>query len=760
MNKLTITAGTLVILSGIPGSGKSWLKANALKLPMGAWLSTDTIREQTLGGVVDIGSDGEQYFHHYQDANVAVFSVINTMARARLAEGLVTVIDATNLTDSDRGQWVKLAEEFGAKVQVLILDTPLDECIRRNASRSAVVPEHRLREMVSSASQPHSCFQPTSCYPHLRISSDTVLDFRPNELEHTRYDVIGDVHGLLEDLLDLLRAAGWRYEEEGSTGKLTHPEGRKLLFLGDLVDRGPHSLEVLTLVKQLVQQGVAKMVAGNHERKLVRFYEQALRDGIERWTSFANAETGVKLLNIPRDTANGLVAFIKQLPSAYTWEQDKVAFVHADVHRFDPLHTLASSMLFGQSRRHKVDSDAEYQARFDAGLNEYTLFRGHIPQTSPQPNVFSLERSAYQKGELVLLRLDAFLSYVASGMPSQAAFQAATMTQKCEFDFEAYRAKFELARGLDGLVTEKLATCQFDSSKLLRVYKYSKETFWNNSWNQSKWLLKARGVVLNPAGEIVSHPFDKCFNFRENGAGEGLPADLPVLEIEKLNGFLGIVSRHPFSRSELLLHTQGGFGGEFVGYIREYAYASSTRAAISKFLAKNSVTLMFEVLHPSDPHIIAYPDEMMGLHLIGVRGLKQGDEPWTEEMVDAAAAEMGLRRPSWKRTTLGAVLAKAKRDGDDLVRHEGWMVREDTLAQPFLFKLKTPYYLVTKFLGRMSSKKVRHMYGNPQDFKKTIDEEFFPLVDVLVQDVPMDTFLAYSDEERVPMVRSLIDKLI
>lgn len=768
---IVVRAGTLVVLSGLPGSGKSALKRHALNLPQGAWVSTDDIREQMLGTMTDLSEFGEPRLHRYEFANNSVFAIAQTIVRERLAARLTTVVDATAINDAERGGWAQLAKDAGAPFKVLILNTSVEQCLQNNRGRDVPVPEQIILNMMQppaptipeSAKQrtrpgkvvpaptPPQGFMLTSRFDHEVIGHDTLLEFRPNELEHSRYDVVGDVHGLLPELLALLEKAGWVYEGE----QLSHPQGRKLLFLGDLVDRGPHSLPVLQLVKRAVAAGVAVALQGNHEKKLLRFYDTALREGIDRWTSFANAQTGMELVSLPQPEREGLADFIRKMPACVTWEADKVAFVHGDIHRFDPMCSPADGMVHGQSGFRSDDSDAKYQARFNAGLNKYTMFRGHIPQTSAQANIFSLERQPFQLGELVLMRLDAYLEEVKAGVSSVEAFSKSIITHQTHFDYAEYSKKFAMFKGLEELVANRLVTRQLDESKLFRVYKYSKETFWNNSWGASPWLLKARGIVLDAGGAIVSHPFDKVFNYGENGTGQDIADDEKVVEVEKLNGFLGLISRHPLKKSELLMHTQGGFGGDFVGYIRHYANQAPTRAGISRFLAKNAVTLMFEVLHPDDPHIVEYPSEMMGLHLIGVRGLNQADLPWTEEAVDAAAAEMGLRRPQWRRTTFGEVRQAVLES-----QTEGVMVRRDDSSQQTLLKWKSPFYLTTKFLGRMSASKAAHLFKNPKDFKKTVDEEFYPLVDLLVERFTKEQLLAMPEEERVAMVRGLVLEMV
>lgn len=76
-------------------------------------------------------------------------------------------------------------------------------------------------------------------------------------------DIVGDVHGELEPLRNLCRRLGYR--EDGS-----HPQGRRLVFVGDLVDRGPDSPGVVRLVRSWIDAGNALAVIGNHEFNVLR----------------------------------------------------------------------------------------------------------------------------------------------------------------------------------------------------------------------------------------------------------------------------------------------------------------------------------------------------------------------------------------------------------------------------------------------------------------------------------------------------------
>jgi len=769
--------GTLVILSGLPGSGKSSLRHSAVwpdaeneDLEFGyvqrAWVCVDDLRKKILGSARDLDEYGE-FDSLNQSLNPQAHAIARAITEARLMAGHTVVYDALSATEADRGSLIELAKRHGAPYQLLILDTSVEDCVAANKERQARVPEHRIREIHSPrAPEPTTTregkvveslapagFSYTSAHPFTAISRDTQLVFDWPRAGSPNLDVVGDVHGLLDELKALLLKAGWVIEEE----KIHHPQGRKLLFLGDLVDRGPRSIETVRFVRQAVLQGVAMCLQGNHELKLVRFIDKATAEGVSSWGSYANAETGLELLKQP--DCNQLVEFLRTLPSfcVYDGTFAKVIFSHANLSRAQPGVTPRDEFIYGQFGFRSVDSDKLYQERFDKGLNARTLVRGHIPATSEQENVFSLERHPFQRGELVLLRMDDFDRLSGSGT-QRAAFVRSLVTQRCEFDYDEYAKRWDLSRGMNQLVGKKLATAQVDDTNMLRVFKYSKATFWNNSWGDSPWLTKARGIVLDAAGDIRSHPFDKCFNLHEGGAGDDLADGTPLIAVDKLNGFLGIVSAHPFRKNQLLVHTQGGFGGPFVGYVNDFL-PPQVAGLLKKFFANQDVTLMFEVLHPEDPHIIDYPASEHGLWLIGVRGKRLGDMPWTEDKVDEAAVALGFRRPGWSRTTKKELLARC-RDDSGLTRVEGWMARADTPEQAFLFKLKTPYYLVTKFLGRLSVKKAAHLFGNPADFKKTVDEEFYPLVDRLTACSNKESFGRMSELERVDFVRTLVNEML
>ncbi len=91
--------------------------------------------------------------------------------------------------------------------------------------------------------------------------------------EQGPFDIIGDIHGCYDELVQLLERLGYQIavRENGERRiVVTPPAGRRAVFLGDLIDRGPRTPDVLRLVMGMVEQKTAMCVPGNHEAKLLR----------------------------------------------------------------------------------------------------------------------------------------------------------------------------------------------------------------------------------------------------------------------------------------------------------------------------------------------------------------------------------------------------------------------------------------------------------------------------------------------------------
>jgi len=78
------------------------------------------------------------------------------------------------------------------------------------------------------------------------------------------YDIIGDIHGHADKLIQLLEKLGYKYKQ-----RIWRHSNRKVIFLGDFVDRGPQQIETVDIAKGMVEHGHALAVMGNHEYNAV-----------------------------------------------------------------------------------------------------------------------------------------------------------------------------------------------------------------------------------------------------------------------------------------------------------------------------------------------------------------------------------------------------------------------------------------------------------------------------------------------------------
>ncbi len=129
-------------------------------------------------------------------------------------------------------------------------------------------------------------------------------------------DIIGDVHGEIDALDDLLIRLGY-------TGDGGHADGRRLVFLGDLTDRGPDSPAVLKKVMALVEAGRAQCILGNHELNLLRDVE---KHGNSWWANPARHNEHPAKPVSPDDKAT-MMRFLETLPIAL--ERPDLRVVHA-----------------------------------------------------------------------------------------------------------------------------------------------------------------------------------------------------------------------------------------------------------------------------------------------------------------------------------------------------------------------------------------------------------------------------------------------
>lgn len=330
MTTIEVPATSLVVLVGISSSGKSEFARRAF----GPYevVSSDECR----GLVANDPND--------QTVTTEAFSLLFDIVGRRLRAGLLTVVDATSIHPGDRKALVELARENHVLPSVIVLDVPLAEAKERHRIRldrpfdeSVLVRQHKALQKGIRHLGREGFRGVTVLREADEISAATVRrvplrsDLRDEE---GPFDLIGDVHGCLAELCELLGELGYRIDDEGTDAE--HPQGRRAVFVGDLVDRGPDSVGVLRLVMGMVEAGHALCVPGNHEAKLVRALDGRdvkLTHGLDATMEQLQREPA-EFRRAVRDFADGLVAHL-------VLDQGRLVVAHAGLKQ--EFHNRASA---------------------------------------------------------------------------------------------------------------------------------------------------------------------------------------------------------------------------------------------------------------------------------------------------------------------------------------------------------------------------------------------------------------------------------
>ncbi len=316
--KLTIPELSFVVLIGVSGSGKSTFARKHFK-------PTEILSSDYCRGLV---SDDE----NSQAATKDAFEVLHFIARKRLAAGKLTVVDATNVQPESRKSLVGIAREFHCLPVAIVLDLPERAAHDRNMSRPDrdfgphVIRQQSQQLHRSLRGLEREGFRHVHVLKSLEEIEAAVIERQPlwNNLKHERgpFDIIGDVHGCFDELVELLRKLDCSVDETSFT--IQPVNGRKLVFVGDLVDRGPKIPQVLKLVMNAVASGAALCVPGNHDMKLMR----KLR-GRDVQITHGLAESLAQLAEEPEDFRKRVAEFIDDLVSHYVLDDGELVVAHA-----------------------------------------------------------------------------------------------------------------------------------------------------------------------------------------------------------------------------------------------------------------------------------------------------------------------------------------------------------------------------------------------------------------------------------------------
>lgn len=312
--KITIPELSLVVLAGPSGAGKTTFARKHFK-------ATEVLSSDFCRGLV---SDDEKS----QAATKDAFEVLHFIGAKRLEKGKLTVVDATNVQPEARKPLVALARQYHCLPVAIVFALPDKICLERNRNRpDCHFGPHVVRQQVQQMRRSlrglsREGFRHVFVLSSLEDVEQAIVERQPlwnnRRGDHGPFDIIGDIHGCRSELEALLGRLGY------DLVAARHPAGRKVIFLGDLIDRGPDIPGVLRIVMKMVETGSALCVPGNHEMKLLR----KLR-GKDVQLAQGLAESLAQMDRQPPEFRKTAMEFIDDLVSHYVLDDGKLVVAHA-----------------------------------------------------------------------------------------------------------------------------------------------------------------------------------------------------------------------------------------------------------------------------------------------------------------------------------------------------------------------------------------------------------------------------------------------
>lgn len=280
----------------------------------------------------------------------------------------------------------------------------------------------------------------------------------------------------------------------------------------------------------------------------------------------------------------------------------------------------------------------------------------------------------------------------------------------------------------------------------LYVLKYTRKVFYDNLWEENKMLLECRGLVVDADYNVIVKPFTKIFNYGENGTT--IPRDELCTVVRKVNGFMACATKRSELSDNLIISTTGSLDSEHVDIAARHIKDGW------KHLLFEGETLIFEICDPEDPHIVT---EEPGAYLIGGCNsyFPSPDGQFrshTEAELDQLSCHMNdVKRPEVYTGLRFSDVVELSRK----VTHEGFMVYGESGQG---LKIKSPYYLMLKFIARMGEDRLRNMLlqGQIPQAMRNFDEEFYPLIKYI--ESVSACFIHLGEQDRIKLMAEFLTK--
>ena len=399
MKEIRLPELALVLLVGPSSSGKSTFARKY-------FLPTEVISSDYCRALV---SDDENNL----DATSDAFEVLHFLAAKRLKRGKLTVVDALNIRKEDRARLVQLAKDNYALATAIVFENPIRTLFERHETRTdrnfgKNVLDKQYDDMKRSL---RTIEREGFSYVHFVKGAEECTIVRQrlwNDKKHEAgpFDIVGDVHGCYDELVELLGRLGYAVDRSGEGRfNVSHSGNRRLIFVGDLVDRGPDSPDVLRLVMDAVKSGSAFCVPGNHDDKFQKYLEGKnvnIAHGLE--------STIHQFADVTPEFRNEVKGFIYGLVSHLVLDGGRLVVAHAGLP--EAMHgraaaSVRSFCLYGETTG-EID-EFGLPVRYNWAKNyrgKATVVFGHtpVPEVEWLNNTVDIDTGCVFGGKLTALR--------------------------------------------------------------------------------------------------------------------------------------------------------------------------------------------------------------------------------------------------------------------------------------------------------------------------------------------------------------------